>query len=213
MRNRRPKGRRKVAKDAAVRGRTTADRHAAIDAARATIGRHRPTAVARREMTIARRRPMTDGHPATTTSETDKETIMRHTLTIWLLLTSAALAYERLRGPTEMLYWDKEKAYNGYTLFGRRGRTFLIDMEGRVVHHWRIGTNPHLLDNGHILDATRDDPSGFPGFQEVDWDSKVVWEYREQREGYAPHHDWVRHLQQEAQCPHDDLHRQQVADA
>ena len=52
-------------------------------------------------------------------------------------------------------------------------------MEGKVVHTWKLGTNPHLLDNGHLLDATRDDPSGFQGFQEVDWDSKVVWECHE----------------------------------
>ena len=38
---------------------------------------------------------------------------------------------------------------------------YLLDMEGRVVHTWPIGTNPHLLDNGNILDASKDDPSGF----------------------------------------------------
>ena len=108
-----------------------------------------------------------------------------------LMVTSAA-AYERLQGPTELLYWNKEKACNGYTLFGVGGRSYLIDMEGRVVHTWPLGTNPRLLENGNLLDATRDDPSGFQGFQEVDWDGRVVWEYSERREGYAPHHDWVR---------------------
>jgi hypothetical protein len=108
------------------------------------------------------------------------------------LIASSARAYERLQGPTELLYWNKDKAFNGYTLFGVGRRTFLLDMEGRVVHTWPIGTNPHLLDNGHILDASRDDPSGFWGFKEVDWDGKVVWEYVEKQEGYAPHHDWVR---------------------
>jgi len=103
-----------------------------------------------------------------------------------------APAYETLQGPTETRYWDKARAYNGYTLFAGHGRTFLIDMEGRVVHTWRTGTNPRLLSNGHILDATRDDPSGFQGFQEVDWDGKVVWRYTEKRKDYAPHHDWVR---------------------
>ncbi|MCX5684297.1 MAG: aryl-sulfate sulfotransferase, partial [Planctomycetota bacterium] len=108
------------------------------------------------------------------------------------LLAGAALARESLQGPTELLYCNKDKAFNGYTLFGVGGRTFLLDMEGRVVHTWPIGTNPHLLDNGHILDASKDDPSGFQGFKEVDWDGKTVWEYAEKREGYAPHHDWVR---------------------
>jgi hypothetical protein len=47
-------------------------------------------------------------------------------------------------------------------------------MGGQVVHTWPIGTNPHLLDNGNILDAAKDDPSGFQGFREVDWDGKTA---------------------------------------
>jgi hypothetical protein len=117
---------------------------------------------------------------------------MKATAALTLLLTLAASAYERLQGPTELLFSNKEKALNGYTLFGVGSRTFLLDMEGRVVHTWPVGTNPHLLDNGNILDASKDDPSGFQGFKEVDWDGKTVWEYTEKREGYAPHHDWVR---------------------
>lgn len=117
---------------------------------------------------------------------------MKRAWILWLLLSCSAAGYERLQGPTELLYWDKEKAFNGYTLFGVGGTSYLIDMEGRVVHTWRLGTNPRLLENGNLLDATRDDPSGFQGFQEVDWDGRVVWECKEQREGYFPHHDWVR---------------------
>ena len=117
---------------------------------------------------------------------------MKSLISAFLLCSVAAFGYERLQGPTELLFSDKEKAFNGYTLFGVGSRTYLLDMEGRVVHTWPVGTNPHLLDNGNILDATKDDPSGFQGFQEVDWDGKTVWEYTEKREGYAPHHDWVR---------------------
>ena len=112
-----------------------------------------------------------------------------------------AFAYERLQGPTELLYWNKEKAFNGYTLFGVGGTSYLLDMEGRVVHTWRLGTNPRLLDNGNLLDASRDDPSGFQGFQEVDWDGKMVWEYIEKREGYSPHHDWVRIFNKKLNAP------------
>ena len=104
----------------------------------------------------------------------------------------ALQAYERLQGPTELLFCDTNKALPGYTLFGVGNRTFLLDLQGRVVHTWPIGTNPHLLDNGNIVDASKDDPSGFPGFKDVDWDGKTVWEYTEKRENYAPHHDWVR---------------------
>jgi len=109
-----------------------------------------------------------------------------------LLLAGVASGYERLQGPTELLFCDKEKSFGGYTLFGVGGRTFLLDLDGRVVHTWPVGTNPHLLDDGNIVDAAKDDPSGFQGFKEVDWDGKTVWEYTEKRANYAPHHDWVR---------------------
>jgi formylglycine-generating enzyme required for sulfatase activity len=101
-------------------------------------------------------------------------------------------AYESIQGPTELRYWDATRAYNGYTLFAAAGKSYLIDMAGRLVHTWPIGTNPRLLDNGHLLDAATDDPSGFRGFKELDWDGNVVWQYRETRAGYAPHHDFVR---------------------
>ncbi|MBI5684565.1 MAG: aryl-sulfate sulfotransferase [Verrucomicrobia bacterium] len=126
---------------------------------------------------------------------------MKRTLILSAMLATAAFGYERLQGPTELLFCNKEKALNGYTLFGVGSRTFLLDMEGRVVHTWAIGTNPHLLDNGNILDASKDDPSGFSGFTEVDWDGKKVWEYTEKREGYAPHHDWVRIFNKKLNAP------------
>ncbi len=125
----------------------------------------------------------------------------KHILVIGTLLASSALAYERLQGPTELLFCNKEKALNGYTLFGVGNRTFLLDLDGRAVHKWPVGTNPHLLDNGNIVDASKDDPSGFPGFKEVDWDGKTVWEYTEKRENYAPHHDWVRIFNKQLNAP------------
>jgi hypothetical protein len=126
---------------------------------------------------------------------------MKKILFTCLLLASAAFAYERLQGPTELLFCDKAKALPGYVLFGVGSRTFLLDLDGKVVHTWPIGTNPHLLDNGNVLDAGKDDPSGFSGFKEVDWDGKQVWEYTEKREGYAPHHDWVRIFNKKLNAP------------
>lgn len=126
---------------------------------------------------------------------------MKRVLLLCLLCATSAVAYERLQGPTELLFYDQAKALHGYTLFGVGSRTFLLDMEGRVVHTWPIGTNPHLLENGHVLDASKDDPSGFQGFQEVDWDGQTVWEYVEKREGYAPHHDWVRIFNKQLNAP------------
>jgi hypothetical protein len=123
-------------------------------------------------------------------------------LVCWVLILAGSMfAAERLQGPTELLYWDKTKAHNGYTLFAAAGTSYLIDMQGRVVHTWAIGTNPRLLDNGNLLDASRDDPSGFQDFKEVDWDGKVIWEYVEKRGGYAPHHDWVRILNRKLNAP------------
>ncbi len=108
-------------------------------------------------------------------------------------LTATSLhAYEALQGPTELLYWDKTNTYSGYTWFGVRGTTYLIDMEGHVAHTWPVGTNPHLLTNGNVLDASNNDPSGFPGFVEVDWNGSNVWSYLETRTNYAPHHDFLR---------------------
>jgi phosphatidylethanolamine-binding protein (PEBP) family uncharacterized protein len=126
---------------------------------------------------------------------------MKRICLVVVLLATASFAFERLQGPTELLLWDKDGAYDGYTLFGVGSRTYLLDMAGRVVHTWPIGTNPHLLDNGHIVDATRDDPSGFQGFKEVDWDGRTVWEYTEKRAGYAPHHDWVRIFNKKLNAP------------
>jgi hypothetical protein len=87
----------------------------------------------------------------------------------WLafLTTTSLQAYEALQGPTELLYWDKTNAFTGYTWFGVRGTTYLLDMEGRVVHTCPIGTNPHLLTNGNVLDAAKDGPSGFGGLTDA----------------------------------------------
>jgi hypothetical protein len=126
---------------------------------------------------------------------------MRYALIICTMLAGSAFGYERLQGPTELLFYDKDKAFNGYTLFGVGSRSYLLDMEGRVVHTWPIGTNPHLLDNGNIVDASKDDPSGFQGFKEVDWDGKTVWEYTEKRPNYFPHHDWVRIFNRKLNAP------------
>jgi len=65
-------------------------------------------------------------------------------------------------------------------------------MEGRIVHTWPIGTNPHLLDNGNVLDAATADVSGYGGFKEVDWNGSNVWSYTETRPNYVTHHDFIR---------------------
>lgn len=110
----------------------------------------------------------------------------------WTMTTDVVHGYEALRGPTELLHWDETRAYNGYTLFASAGQTFLIDMSGSLVHQWPIGINPRLLENGHLLSAVTDATLGLKGFQELDWEGNVVWEYWERREEYDPHHDFIR---------------------
>ncbi len=117
---------------------------------------------------------------------------MRCLLALGAQIVCTAQAYESFQGATELLYWDKAKTDDGYTFFGVRGTSYLVDMEGRVAHTWPVGTNPHLLDNGHVLDASNDDPSGFGGFKEVDWNGSAVWSYTETRSNYLPHHDFIR---------------------
>ena len=93
---------------------------------------------------------------------------------------------------TELQYWDATRADNGYTFFGAAGKTYLIDMEGRVVHTWPVGTNPHLQADGSVLDSATNDPSGFSGFKLVDWTGSTTWSYLESRSTYHPHHDFTR---------------------
>lgn len=108
-------------------------------------------------------------------------------LCVLVLAGATGRAYERLQGPTELLYWDRTQTYEGYTFFGARGTTYLLDMEGRVIHTWPVGANPRLLDDGHVLDVT-----GTATFVEVDWNGSNVWSHTEGRPGYFPHGDFLR---------------------
>lgn len=103
-----------------------------------------------------------------------------------------ANAQESFMTKTETKYWDAANAYNGYTLFGTRGTTYLIDMEGKVVHTWNIGTNPRFTEGGTLLDAAGGDPSHSNTWKELDWNGNIVWQYTESRSGYWPHHDFVK---------------------
>ncbi|MFV0435953.1 MAG: aryl-sulfate sulfotransferase [Desulfopila sp.] len=115
-------------------------------------------------------------------------------------------AYEATTGPTGVLKYEKGKAYEGYTLFSPMmgsTTTYLIDMNGDVVHKWDCDSAPgayaELLPNGNLLRAgtvdqaaqlkaigklKEDGPQKYVAIggtggklQEIDWDGKVVWEY------------------------------------
>ncbi len=97
------------------------------------------------------------------------------------------------------------RAFPGYTLLApmNRKRTFLIDMEGRVVKIWQSRQNPALgavlLPGGRLLRAASetDHPfAGVPGagglVQELDWDGRLVWDYRFGNEHQRPHHEAIK---------------------
>lgn len=55
--------------------------------------------------------------------------------------------------PTGTLIYDKERAYNGYTIFPTPGGALLIDMNGREVNRWAgLGGFPNkLLPGGQVF--------------------------------------------------------------
>ena len=118
---------------------------------------------------------------------------MKRILFFCALLAGTAIAYEAFQGPTEVLYWDSSKSCNGYTFFGVGGHTYLVDMQGYVVHTWSVGNNPHLLNDGSVLDSTQNQGnSDFTGFVKVSWAGSNVWSYLDTRTNYFLHHDFTQ---------------------
>ncbi len=78
-----------------------------------------------------------------------------------ILMASTAYAASQFYSTTEKSYHNADKAYQGYTMFhpmSGEQTTFLIDMEGQVVHtwpmdadKWSISNSVHLYDNGLLL--------------------------------------------------------------
>ena len=95
-----------------------------------------------------------------------------------------------LRGP---------KAFQGYTLFApcSSNKTFLIDMDGRVVHVWLGDSIPtfsaYLLPNGNLLRASArtDNKKLVLGgrVQEFNWDGQIVWDFTLTNDKGLSHHD------------------------
>lgn len=94
------------------------------------------------------------------------------------------------------------KASPGYTLIAPFGGkdTFLIDLNGDVVHSWTTERTPsqaaYLLDDGCLLRTTKipnvtfnvkGGPAG--GIQKFSWDGKLLWDYAISSERRLSHHD------------------------
>lgn len=91
------------------------------------------------------------------------------------------------------LFINEPAAFEGYTLFAPNASTttYLIDMDGLLVHKWESEYTPtqtaYFLENGNLLRSAHISSGGSAGggFQILDWDSNVLWEY-----GYdQQHHD------------------------
>jgi len=114
--------------------------------------------------------------------------------------------------PTGLIHYAPQNSFHGYTLFSNLGgyQANLIDMEGRVCQTWQSdeGINySYLLPNGNLLLRTgrpsqevsflgqseqslvsRSGRTGAGAIMELDWDSNVVWVYRDP----LLHHDFER---------------------
>ncbi|RKZ36859.1 MAG: hypothetical protein DRQ49_17220 [Gammaproteobacteria bacterium] len=112
--------------------------------------------------------------------------------------------YFKISKQSGIYRYNKEKAYNGFTLFSStyRQKAFLISMEGQIVHEWHLPfstvwteppphirsllpdkaiswRNVHLYPNGDLLaiyTVFGDTPWGY-GLVKMDKDSKMIWKY------------------------------------
>jgi hypothetical protein len=90
----------------------------------------------------------------------------------------------------------------GYVYFTplKSSTTYLINMDGQVVHTWESEYGPtgwvYLKDDGNLIRGGRDPQApvyagGGQGgwFQEFTWDGELVWEYNFSSNEYLVHHD------------------------
>jgi hypothetical protein len=99
------------------------------------------------------------------------------------------------------------RALQGYTLISPfvSPNTYLLDMQGRVVHTWKTDCAPALcallLENGHLLrpgsiggDASVFGPGPGVGgrIQEFTWEGELVWDFQFYNARQLPHHDLTR---------------------
>lgn len=99
------------------------------------------------------------------------------------------------------------RALQGYTLLAPfdSSTTYLLDMQGRVVHTWQTDCAPALcplfLENGHLLrpgsiggDSRIFGPGPGVGgrIQEFTWEGELVWDFRFYNARQLPHHDMTR---------------------
>ena len=99
---------------------------------------------------------------------------------------------------------DTALASPGYTLFSpmRYTTTYLIDMQGRLVHAWPATLTPglaaYLYEDGHLLRTANTGSTAFATggsggrVQEFDWNGAIVWDYTYSTSDVRQHHDIER---------------------
>ena len=92
------------------------------------------------------------------------------------------------------LFLNEPEAFEGYTLFNRRGTKtiYLIDNQGRVVHRWELERRTlfaRLLENGNLLTfASYSGATRSSSVREVDPNGDILWDCVQG----SPHHDFLK---------------------
>ena len=106
------------------------------------------------------------------------------------------------RGVEGGLSLNEEGAFEGYTLIAPylAKTTFLVDMEGQVVHRWEADETPaggaYLLEDGSLLRAADTDNPRFRSngtggrLQLFDWDGELLWDYLVSDDTRMQNHDY-----------------------
>ena len=99
-----------------------------------------------------------------------------------------------------LIEFNPKKACPGVTILSplQGKETYLIGMNGEVLHQWRHPTKPgnyaYLLPNGSLLWSGETEIGPRPGggkgglLREYNWDGDVLWEYQDNNQ----HHDFRR---------------------
>lgn len=116
---------------------------------------------------------------------------------ILMLITVSGFAQEQTVG----VFVNEPGAYPGYTLFApvSSTTTYLIDMEGRLVHSWtgeyRPGNSVYLQENGSLLKTCNQGNLTFTAggsggrIRELDWEGNLIWDFRYSNPLRCQHHD------------------------
>ena len=104
---------------------------------------------------------------------------------IFLAISSGpAYALHSHFSPTGLIYYDKAKAFPGYSLVriqwgpdqsGAPNEGFLLDIEGNVIRTWKNVTSPRFVNNGNLFAHVTGEAK--PTMAELDWDGKTVWKW------------------------------------